>query len=253
MKKTILRFIKSLKLRVFVTVLCAMLIPVVVCDFFIMNVAVNSYLDNRIERFKSNNTMLKNSIISEGFIEKQESDIINTLVEQLSREYNCRVEIVNSRNIILKDTDSSKKGKTSIAECVLKALKGESQYKKDEDNGYVEFALPISINVTDPTGKSITNTVGALYINYSIADIYRYRNNLTRYALMVMWILVILALVVAGICAHRFVKPIMRVEESIEQITRGKVDEVSNHDYSEIEQRAALACKTAASEAHKTD
>lgn len=61
--------------------------------------AINGYTDKQIDRFKSNNTMLKNSIISEGYIENLKSEIVDTQIEQLSKEYNCRIEIINSDNI----------------------------------------------------------------------------------------------------------------------------------------------------------
>lgn len=226
--------IKSLKLRVFVVIAIAIIVPVIISSLFILNVAVNTYTEKKIDRFKSNNTMLKNSIITEGYIEKKESDVIDTQIDQLSREYNCRIEIINSQHIILKDTDSSEEGKTSIAENVVKALKGETVYIDNLDDEYVEFAVPITTSTTNAEGKRITNTIGALYINYLTTDIGVYKEAMSRYVATIDCLLFLVALLVAWLCSVVFSKPVKRVENSIEQISKGKVDDYEKKDYSEI-------------------
>ena len=236
-KKSVIKFreiVKSLKLRIFCIVALAIIVPILISSFFLMNMSANTYREYKIERFSSNNTMLKNSIISEAYLEKKESDIINVQVEQLSREYNCRIEIINSQHTILKDTDSSQEGKTSIAENVLKALKGKNIYKYNGEKQYVEFAIPIIIDATTPDGSSEKSVIGVLYINYSIADVDAYRQKTGRYVMMIDWIIFVLALVIAGVCAHFFVNPLRRIEELIKKITTGELDKINEKDYSEI-------------------
>lgn len=225
--------IKSLKLRVFVIIAVVIIVPVIISSLFIFNVAVHTYTNKKIDRFKSNNTMLKNSIIAEGYIENNESEVVNTQIAHMSGENNCRIEIINSQHIIIKDTDSSEEGKTSIAENVIKALKGENIYIDKLDEDYVEFAIPLTISTTNADGKSSTSTIGAVYINYSTADVDVYKSELRQYITMVDCLVFVLALIVAWICSAFFTNPIKRVENSIEQISKGKIDDDKN-DYSEI-------------------
>lgn len=225
--------IKSLKLRVFVIIAVAIVMPVIISSMFILEVAVNTYTNKKIDRFKSNNTMLKNSIITEGYIENNESEVVNTQIDHISGENNCRIEIINSKHIIIKDTDSSEEGKISIAENVVKALKGETIYIDNLKDNYVEFAIPLSFSTTDAEGKKVTNIIGALYINYSMADIDIYKSEVSRYIVMIDCLLFVLALIVAWLCSVFFNKPIKRIESSIEQISKGKSDEYKK-DYSEI-------------------
>ena len=156
--------------------------------------AINGYTDKQIDRFKSNNTMLKNSIISEGYIENLKSEIVDTQIEQLSKEYNCRIEIINRQYTILKDTDSSEIGKTSISDSVLKCIDGENIYVKNLKEQYVEFAIPLVSTAPDSGGKTKSKIIGALYINYSIADVDTYGDKIKRYTVMVDCILTVLAL-----------------------------------------------------------
>lgn len=226
--------IKSLKLRAFVVIALAIILPVIISSLFIFRVAVDTYTEKKIDRFKSNNTMLKNSIIMEGYIENKASDVVNTQIDQLSGEYSCRIEIINSQHIIIKDTDSSEEGKISIAENVVKALKGENVYIDNLDNDYVEFAIPLTTSTTNAEGKKITSTIGALYINYSTSDVDIYKAEVSRYIVMIDCILFVLALLIAWLCSVLFSKPVKRVEDSIEQISKGKTDDAEKKDYSEI-------------------
>ena len=231
----VVNLIKSMKLRVFIIVAVVIIIPIMVSSLFIMNVAVRSFTNNKIDRFKANNTMLKNSIISEGYIEKRESDVINTQIEQLSKEYNCRIEIINKFYKIIKDTDSSEENKTSISENVIRCLKGENVYVNNEEDKYVEFAVPLTTSATNAEGKTTTSIIGALYINYSIADVDTYKNDLYRYVVMIDCLLLIFSLLMAWLCSVLFTRPIQRVENSIQNISKGQTDNLEKKDYFEIE------------------
>ena len=60
--------IRSLKLRVFVVIMLAIIIPALASSIFIVNVTTKNYLNNRINSFKANNTMLKNNIINNNYL-----------------------------------------------------------------------------------------------------------------------------------------------------------------------------------------
>lgn len=237
-KKSLEKFVNlimSMKFRVFIIVSLAIIIPAVAANVFIMEVASNSYVNKKIDRFKSNNTMLKNSIVSAGYIDNTASDVINTKIEQLASEYNCRIEVINRNYKIVKDTDSSEEGKTSIAENVLKCLNGESIYTKNIEDKYVEFAIPLTTSMINPEGKTKTSISGALYINYSIADVDTYKQELSKYVIMINLLLVIFALAIAWLCSRILSRPIKSIEDSIEQISRGNMDAIEVKDYSEIQ------------------
>lgn len=231
----VVRLIKSMKSRVFIIVAVAIMVSVSIASVFIMNIAVNNFMNNKIDRFKANNTMLKNSIISEGYIEKRDSQIVNTQIEQLSKEYNCRIEVINSFYTIIKDTDSSEQYKTSISENVMRCIKGENIYIQNTEDKYVEFAIPLTTSTTNPEGKTNTSVIGALYINYSTADVDAYRHELQRYVVMADCLLLIFSLLMAWICSIWFTRPIVRIENSIEKISKGRMEDIKRKDYYEIE------------------
>ena len=236
-KKSVSRFVRSiqsLKFRVLMIVAVSVMIPAILLSVFIAVMAINGYTDKQIDRFKSNNTMLKNSIISEGYIENLKSEIVDTQIEQLSKEYNCRIEIINRQYTILKDTDSSEIGKTSISDSVLKCIDGENIYVKNLKEQYVEFAIPLVSTAPDSGGKTKSKIIGALYINYSIADVDTYGDKIKRYTVMVDCILTVLALVLAWMCSGLFSRPLKRVQDNIENISKGKEINKRKRDYSEV-------------------
>ena len=96
--------IRSLKLRVFVVIMLAIIIPALASSIFIVNVTTKNYLNNRINSFNANNTMLKNNIINNNYLDQSNEniDIVDAQIEQLAKEYNCRIQVVNSRYVIIK-------------------------------------------------------------------------------------------------------------------------------------------------------
>ena len=174
--------IRSLKLRVFVVIMLAIIIPALASSIFIVNVTTKNYLKNRIDSFKANNTMLKNNIINNNYLDQSNEniDIVDAQIEQLAKEYNCRIQVVNSRYVIIKDSNSSEKGKTCISENVIKSFKGETVQVDSKSHNYIEFAIPITSTVSDGEGETKTTVIGSLYINYSTADAVDYKDYIVR-------------------------------------------------------------------------
>ena len=238
--ENILSFIKSLRFRVFMIVTLLVIVPVIIASMFIYNVAVNEYTDKKIDRFKANNTMLKNSIVSEGYLDQNnESQIVDAQIAQLAGEYNCRIQVINSQYIVVSDTDSSELGKTSISESVIKSIDGENVFIKNDKENYVEFAEPLVIAApslsVDSTKKS--SVIGAVYIHYSMDDVVDYKDTVERYVLIIDILLIMFGLVTAWGCSVLFNRPIQKMHKAIKNITLGAVEEEQNSkEYTEVAQ-----------------
>lgn len=233
-KVRVVEKVRSLRFRIFIVAVSIMMIPAILLSIFLLNMATNGYIDKKIDRFKSNNTMLKNSIVSEGYLENKDSESVNAHIEQLAREYHCRIEVINSQYQIVKDTDSSEIGKTSISENVIRSMKGENLYIENRDEKYVEFAIPLTTTVPTAEGRTKSGVMGVLYINYSIADMDSYRDSLSRYIVMMDCLLVIFALVVAWLCSFFFMRPLTNIGSMIKEISSGKTAREKEKDYTEL-------------------
>ncbi len=237
MDKKITKFInliRSLKMRVFVIIAVAIIVPALASSIFMVNVVTNNYLDNKINNFKSNNTMLKNNIVNNNYLEESNTngEVVDAQIEQLAKEYNCRIQVVNSRYVIVKDSNSSETGKTCISENVIKSFKGDTVQVENKKDKYIEFAIPITSTASVGTEEQKTTVIGSLYINYSIADVENYREYVSKNLVIVNWLIIVLALFTSWMCAVMFTRPIKRIGVSIEEIAKGNVKE--EKDYQEV-------------------
>lgn len=238
--ENILSFIKSLRFRVFMIVTLLIIVPVIIASTLIYNVAVNEYTNKKIDRFKANNTMLKNSVVSEGYLdESNESQIVDAQIAQLAGEYNCRIQVINSQYVVVSDTDSSEVGKTSISERVIRSIDGENIFIKNEEENYVEFVEPLVIaapSITADNSKK-SSIIGAIYIHYSLDDVIAYKDTVERYVLIIDILLIIFALIMAWGCSVLFNRPIKKMHQAIKNITLGAVEEEHNSkEYTEVSQ-----------------
>ena len=234
--KHISKFIKSFRFRVFLIVALLIVIPVIIASLVIYNVSVNQYTEKKIDRFKANNTMLKNTIVSEGYLdENNESKTVDTQIAQLAGEYNCRIQVVNSQYIVVSDTDSSEIGKTSISENIIKSIDGKDIFIENKKENYVEFAEPLMIVDQTSDSNKKSNVVGAIYIHYSMEDVVSYKEAIERYVVIADTLLILFALIMAWGCSVVFNRPIKKMHDAIEKITLGQVeDDNSSKEYVEV-------------------
>ena len=230
-----LNYIKSLEFVTFVVVLIVIIVPVITIGTIFLNVSTSKYYNNRLEEYKSNNIMLKNNIISSGFLDKKQSEAVKAQINLLSNEFDARIQIIDTSNIIREDTKSSDIGHTSISKDVFKALEGEDVMEENSDIGYIEFSIPLVATITTADG-SAKKTVGVLCTNYSTANITQYRDDVKRVVYIIFAIGIILALVVAGVCSKFLTRPIKRVGEIIKDVKhrRGVEDLDEVKDYTEV-------------------
>lgn len=229
-------FIKSLEFRIFVVTLIAIIVPVLVIGTIFVNVSTSKYYNNRLEEYKSNNVMLKNNITSSGYLDKKQSEAVNAQINLLSNEFDARIQIVDTSNIIREDTKSSDIGHTSISKNVFKALKGKEVMEENTDLEYIEFSIPLVATITVADGGSQKKTVGVLCTNYSTTGITSYHDSLKGIVYIIYAIGIIFALVAAVLCARFFTRPIKRVGEIIKDVKhrRGVENLDKIKDYTEV-------------------
>ena len=226
MKKIVDKFINvitSMRFKVFVITFIAIIIPVIGSNFLIGKMAVNNYSKQRFEKFKTQNYILRNCILSENYMDNQDSEIAEAEMSQLATGFEGKVEVINSDYIIIKDTYNSDEGKTNISSSVIKAMTGDEVYNYYEEQEYVEYVLPIMSTVTDVNGNSQTKILGAMYTRYSTTAFKEFYYTILNYIVVIDLLLGVFALIMAWICSRILVKPIKSIEESIERISTGNL------------------------------
>lgn len=227
-------FFKSLRFRIMVLLVIIGILPCLIIE----KVIVNSY-ENRAVEWKKMNVknqcdILGNQLMKEGYLEYQQSEVINGELSILSTVYNGRILIINRSGRIIKDTYDIDEGKYMLSEEVIQCFEGVDTSYYDESNDYIEQ----TVSLKDGKSKQIDGVMLVSIATGEIRDsieILEHRGNLLMLAIS------ILVLVLGYLLSKSLVKPFTRVSKAIEELTDGYLDEeISVLDYSETQMLSSV-------------
>lgn len=227
MKK--MKFLHSLKFRLFLILVIVGILPNIVLHIGIMRTYESRAVSNRTIDILSQSKILGNQIVTYNYIQNPSSEVINAQLEQLSNIYDGRIMIIDSNFKIIRDNYGLDTGKTIVSEEVVKSFRGEEISKYDREYGYIELALPLK----NANTKEIQ---GVMLVSVSTDSILANGDYLRDNALIIEIANVIIILAFALFWANHLLKPFGRVTHSLEEIQTGYGEEkLMISDYSETE------------------
>lgn len=227
-------FFKSLRFRIMVFLVIIGILPCLIIE----KVIVNSY-ENRAVEWKKMNVknqcdILGNQLMKEGYLEYQQSEVINGELSILSTVYNGRILIINRSGRIIKDTYDIDEGKYMLSEEVIQCFEGVDTSYYDESNDYIEQ----TVSLKDGKSKQID---GVMLVSISTGEIRDSIEILEHRGNLLMLAISILVLVLGYLLSKSLVKPFTRVSKAIEELTDGYLDEeISVLDYSETQMLSSV-------------
>lgn len=227
-------FFKSLRFRIMVLLVIIGILPCLIIE----KVIVNSY-ENRAVEWKKMNVknqcdILGNQLMKEGYLEYQQSEVINGELSILSIVYNGRILIINRSGRIIKDTYDIDEGKYMLSEEVIQCFEGVDTSYYDESNDYIEQ----TVSLKDGKSKQID---GVMLVSISTGEIRDSIEILEHRGNLLMLAISILVLVLGYLLSKSLVKPFTRVSKAIEELTDGYLDEeISVLDYSETQMLSSV-------------
>ena len=227
-------FFKSLRFRIMVLLVIIGILPCLIIE----KVIVNSY-ENRAVEWKKMNVknqcdILGNQLMKEGYLEYQQSEVINGELSILSTVYNGRILIINRSGRIIKDTYDIDEGKYMLSEEVMQCFEGVDTSYYDESNDYIEQ----TVSLKDGKSKQID---GVMLVSISTGEIRDSIEILEHRGNLLMLAISILVLVLGYLLSKSLVKPFTRVSKAIEELTDGYLDEeISVLDYSETQMLSSV-------------
>ncbi|MBE5959266.1 MAG: HAMP domain-containing protein [Lachnospiraceae bacterium] len=239
-KFAIFDFIYSIRVQMFITIFVVLLIPVVLGNLFLLNITKKDYIDQKITKLQAQNTMLRNCILSENYMDTLDSSLVKAELNRLANGYDGRIEIINTDFIIVTDTFALDENKTSVSELVFRSMAGDSVSLYNEEDHYLEFAMPIVIVESKPDSESNeepAKMVGALYTRYSTEDAETFSQSLVSTAISIDAIVFVIALLLAALISKYISIPFKNAEKTLQEITAGdtgKTIEIAG--YTEIRQ-----------------
>ena len=227
-------FFKSLRFRIMVLLVIIGILPCLIIE----KVIVNSY-ENRAVEWKKMNVknqcdILGNQLMKEGYLEYQQSEVINGELSILSTVYNGRILIINRSGRIIKDTYDIDEGKYMLSEEVIQCFEGVDTSYYDESNDYIEQ----TVSLKDGKSKQID---GVMLVSISTGEIRDSIEILEHRGNLLMLAISILVLVLGYLLSKSLVKPFTRVSKANEELTDGYLDEeISVPDYSETQMLSSV-------------
>ena len=227
-------FFKSLRFRIMVLLVIIGILPCLIIE----KVIVNSY-ENRAVEWKKMNVknqcdILGNQLMKEGYLEYQQSEVINGELSILSTVYNGRILIINRSGRIIKDTYDIDEGKYMLSEEVIQCFEGVDSSYYDESYDYIEQ----TVSLKDGKSKQID---GVMLVSISTGEIRDSIEILEHRGNLLMLAISILVLVLGYLLSKSLVKPFTRVSKAIEELTDGYLDEeISVLDYSETQMLSSV-------------
>ena len=226
-KDSVLKYLKSLRARIFVIVLLVGLVPI----FLMKNLILDNYEDQSAQQ---KSTLIQNQcqqivdqVGSSGYIRNVENKQVDRQLTQLATIYNGRVIIVNSNFRIVRDTYEIDEDKVIISEEVLQCFLGTDSTNYNPDDEFLELTLPVK----NPGSGQIE---GIMIVSVTTQDVKDGKEALGNTVLILQIVLTILIFVAAYYVARVLTKPFGKITRSLEGV-QGDVSEqeISIPDYTE--------------------
>ena len=233
-----IKFLRSLKLRIFLLMLLVGIVPSIIIKHGILDNYETRAIDVRKSDVQNQLQILANHLITYNYLQDTSSEVINAELDQLSNLYDGRVLIIDRSFKIIKDTYGISEGKIIISEEVMKCFQGTGMSNHDRVNGYIEMTTPIIAGraVQDVNGKTPEEVVGVMLTSVSTDSIVTTQEILNRKALIIELIMLIVIIGLAGVLSKLLLGPFERITQAIKEVKAGFTDEqISVPDYLETE------------------
>ena len=220
--------VKSLRFIIVMIILVAGIVPATVLTFFIIEQFEGNLLDEKIERLQSSAVVLKNDIISSGYLKSGQSEMVEAEINALITDNTGRVMIINQDFVVILDTYGTDKGKTCLYDSVINCFQGENSTIYSEDDNTIEITVSL-------TGSN--NTGGVLLLDFSTEDVVTSIADIRENAVIILIIIYIMVIAMAGAAAYYAVTPFKRMSQHIRQLETGKAEiGEGNVIYTELEE-----------------
>lgn len=226
MKK--LKFIHSLKFRLFLLVALVGILPNIVLRVGILLSYESRAVSNRSIDVLGQAKILGNQVVTYDYMKDTSLEVINAQLEMLSTIYDGRVLIVNSSFQIVKDTYELDTGKTIISEEVVKSFQGEEINKYDSKNRYIELAIPLK-------KEGMEQSLGVLLVSVSTDSIMLNYDYLKDNALILELASMVIILGFALFWSGRLVRPFGKLTKYLEGVQAGDEETLMISDYTETQ------------------
>ncbi len=235
-----LKFLRSIKIRIFLIVFIVGIIPSTITRYAIVRNYEQRAVALRTSDVQTQLQILANHLISYRYLQDTSSEVIDAELKMLSNLYDGRVLIINNNLKVIKDTYGISEGKTIISEEVIRCLKGTNTSNYDSDNGYIELTIPITeimdVNTDDAAMVESNIARGVMLTSVSTDYIATTMEILNRKALVVEALVVLVIFIVSILASYVIIRPFEKITDALRKVKEGYTnDPISVQDCLETE------------------
>lgn len=224
-----LKYLKSLRARIFIIMLFIGLLPVFLMKAIFLENYVTQAVNQKTGLIQNQCQQIVSQAGSTGYIRDVSSaPQVDEQVTQFASIYNGRVIIVNSNFWIVRDTYGIDEGKAIISEEVLQCFRNAaSTTNYNEQEQFMELTLPVKNSGTG-------DTEGIMIVSVSTEDVNAGKEALANTVLILQIVLTALILLAAYYMARILTKPFGRITQSLEEARDGVLEqEIAIPNYTE--------------------
>lgn len=221
--------IRSMRMQVFIILVCVGLIPVV----FLFNIISNAYnsqlLSQRKDEIQSYGMVISNLITTSGYLSGHESNEVDSEADEIANVYQGRIMIADKDLTVIKDTYGLEEGKTIISTEVVKCLNsGPDGNYLNTIGDYQQLTMPI-------IDSSDSGVIGVIIISYSTKSLFNVSKVVTHKLIFILLGIIVCILIFSFIYSIVLTKPLNKITDSINDIAKGDMDnKIDIHGYSEL-------------------
>ncbi len=220
--------VKSLRFIIIAVVIVAGIVPATVLNFALLESFEEHLLNEKMEGLQNKANILKNEIISSGYMSTGKSDMVEAQIVALISGDVGRVMIIDKNLVVIRDTYNLEEGKICQYESVKECFYGENNTIYDEEDGMISVAVSL-------VGASSNG--GVVFMSFSADDVSQSVAKVREQALVLLVIIYIVVLAVAGTAGHYVVMPFAKVSNHIRDLESGKAEfGQANIGYKEMEE-----------------
>lgn len=209
--------IRSLRIQVFSVMFLVGIIPVVLISNVLLKAYNSQIVSQKTDEMQSYGNVISNLVLSTGYLSGQASEDVERETEEVANVYQGRVMIVDQNLQVIKDTYDLEEGKVAISTEIVRCFNEPNARYVNEISDYIQLTLPI----VEPSTEHIT---GVILMSFSTKNLHLIEESVNYRAILLLIAVAICILIFSLLYSSLLSKPLLKVTESIDEITRGDTD-----------------------------
>ncbi len=204
------------------------ILPVILISNILLKAYNAQIISQKTDELQSYGNVISNLVLSSGSLSGQVSEDVERETEEVANVYQGRVMIVNQNLTVIKDTYGLEEGKIAISKEIVQCFQQSGAKYVNEIGDYIQLTLPI----VEPASERIQ---GVILVSFSTKNLNLVEESVNYRAILLLVAIAICILIFSLTYSSILSKPLLKVTESIDEITRGDTDvSLALSTYSEL-------------------